>query len=361
MHSMTAHRAELGIDLAAVADNWRLACAAAPTATVAAVLKRDAYGLGLDAVAPVLARAGCRSIFVADAGEGRRVRALVPDAEIFLLDGTAAGPGEAFVPVIDSLGALALCRSAAVALLLDSGIGRVGLTEAETARLAADPGLLAGRRVALVMTQLAGFTWPDDPANRVQLAAFRAAAARLPPAPLSAATSSFAFAGPEWHLDLVRVGSALWGVRTAAVAGYDPAAVVTLTAPVVAVRRLPAGATLGYYRRRGPRPMHVATLALGYADGLPDGFTEHAAAWVDGVRAPFVAEATMSLTTIDVTDLPPGRPAPGDSVEIVGPRQDVNALGTALGLNPHRLLTAFGATLARRYRHPAATGAGAGA
>jgi alanine racemase len=177
----------------------------------------------------------------------------------------------------------------------------------------------------------------------------------------SAATSSFAFAGPEWHLDLVRVGSALWGVRTAAVAGYHPAAVVTLTAPVLAVRRLPAGATLGYYRRRGPRPMHVATLALGYADGLPDGFTEHAAAWVDGVRAPFVAEATMSLTTIDVTDLPPGRPAPGDSVEIVGPRQDVNALGTALGLNPNRLLTAFGATLARRYRHPAATGAGAGA
>jgi alanine racemase len=360
VHGMTARRAELAIDLAAVADNWRRVRDATAGAEVAAVLKRDAYGLGLDAVAPVLARAGCRSVFVADAGEGRRVRAAAPDAEVFLLDGDGAGPDEPLVPVIDSLEALARCRSGSVALLLDSGIGRAGLAEAEVARLAADPGRLAGRRVALVMTYLAGFTQPDDPANRAQLAAFRALAARLPPARLSAATSSFAFAGPEWRLDLVRVGSALWGVRTADVAGYDPAPVVALTAPVVAVRTLPAGAPLGYYRHRTPRAMRIATLALGYADGLPAGFTAAAAAFVDGARAPFVAEATMSLTTIDVSALPPGRPAPGDSVEIVGPHQDVNALGARLGLNPNRLLTAFGATLPRRYRHPA-SGDAAGA
>lgn len=348
MRRLTVHRPRMSIDLAAIAANWRRVRAAVPDAAVAAVLKRDAYGLGLAPVARALAAEGCRAFFVADAAEGRRLRRVAPDAEIFLLD-APPGASRGLVPVIASLDGLPRATPGPIALLLDSGIGRLGLTAADVARLAAEPGRLAGHDLRLVMTHLAGFTRPDDPANCGQLAAFRALAAMLPAAPLSAATSSFAFAGRTWHLDLVRVGSALFGVRTADVPGYDPAPVVRVEAPVLAVRTLAAGAPLGYYRRRVERPTRIATLALGYADGLPAGFTERAAAFVDGRPAPFVAEATMTLTTIDVSDLPPGRPAPGDLVEILGPNQDANALGAALGLNPNRLLTAFGASLRRRY------------
>lgn len=354
---MSPRRARMLVDLAAIAGNWRLVQAAVAGTAVAAVLKRDAYGLGLAAVAPRLAREGCARFFVADAPEARRLRRAVPGAEVFVIDGPdGLRPGEPFVPVIDSLAALARARPGPVALLVDSGIGRVGLTAAEVAQLA-DPARLARHPVALVMTQLAGFTRPEDPANAAQLAAFAALAAGLPPAPRSAATSSFAFAGPAWRLDLARVGSALWGVRTAPVPGYDPLPVVRIEAPVVAVRTLAPGSTLGYYRQPAARPMRVATLAIGYADGLPAGFTEQAAGFVDGSAAPFLAEATMSLSTIDVSALPPGRPAPGDLVEVVGPNQDVNALGAALGINPNRLLTGFGASLPRRYHG----GAGAGA
>lgn len=356
MRRLTAHRPRMSIDLAAVAANWRRVRAVVPDAAVAAVLKRDAYGLGLEPVAGALAAEGCRAFFVADAGEGRRLRRVAPDAEVFLLDGAGSGASRDFVPVIASLDGLARAAPGPIALLLDSGIGRLGLTAADVTRLAAEPDRLAGHDLRLIMTHLAGFTRPDDPANCGQLAAFRTLAAVLPAAPLSAATSSFAFAGRAWHLDLVRVGSALFGIRTADVPGYDPSPVVRVEAPVVAVRALAPGEPLGYYRRRVERPTRIATLALGYADGLPADFTERAVAFVDGRPAAFVAEATMTLTTIDVTGLPPGRPAPGDWVEILGPNRDANALGAALGLNPNRLLTAFGASQPRRYRP--ASGAG---
>jgi alanine racemase len=337
------------IDLAAIAANWRRVRAVVPDAAVAAVLKRDAYGLGLAPVARVLAAEGCRTFFVADADEGRRLRQVSREAEIFVLDPLGDGPAADFVAVIGSLDDLASAAPGPVALLVDSGIGRLGLTGADVAQLAAEPLRLDGRDLRLVMTQLAGFNRPDDPANRQQLAAFRALAARLPSAPLSAASSSFAFAGRPWHLDMVRVGSALFGIRTADVPGYDPEPVVQVEAPVVAVRSLAPGEALGYYRRRTDQPTRIATLALGYADGLPSGFTEHAAAFVDGQPAPFVAEATMTLTTIDVTGFPPDRPAPGDWTEVIGPNQDANAVGSMLGLNPNRLLAAFGAGLRRHY------------
>ena len=337
------------IDLAAIAANWRRVQAIVPDATVAAVLKRDAYGLGLEPVARVLVAEGADVFFVADDAEGRRLRRVAPDAEIFLLEAPDGDRTGGMVPVIGALDDLAHLAPGPVALLLDSGIGRLGLTGAEVACLAAEPWRLAGRDLRLVLTHLAGFARPDDPANREQLAAFGALAALLPRAPRSAATSSFTFAGPAWHLDLVRVGSALFGVRTADVPGYDPVPVVRVEAPVVAVRTLAPGEPLGYHRHHSDRPSRIATLGLGYADGLPPDFTAHARAYVDGQPVPFVAEATMSLTTIDVSGLPAERPVPGDFVEILGPAQDANTLGAALGLNPNRLLTAFGASLRRSY------------
>jgi alanine racemase len=352
-------RARFSVDLGAIACNWRLVCDAVPGAAVAAVLKRDAYGLGLETVTPTLVRAGCRRFFVGGAEEGRLLRRLAPGAEIYLIDGLdGARPedlaGGGMIPVIDSLEALARCGTGVetVALLVDSGIGRIGLTAAEVARLEREPRLLAGRRVALILTYLAGFARPETPENRAQLAAFRELAARLPAAPLSAATSSFAFAGPDWHLDMVRVGSALWGVRTAEVPGYDPAAVVTVEAPVVAVRDIARGDSLGYCRYRAARAMRVATLAIGYSDGLPAELAAGAVVFVGGWPVPLVAEVTMTLSTIDVGGLPPGRPTRGEMVEIVGTHADINALGAALGLNPNRLLAAFGAALPRRYINP---------
>lgn len=337
------------VDLAAVVANWRRVRAVVPHAGVAAVLKRDAYGLGLEPVARALAAEGCRVFLAADRAEALRLRRVAPDAEVLVLDPAGGAYATGLVPVVATLDGLACAPPGPVALLIDSGIGRLGLTGAEVARLADDPSLLAGRTLRLVMTQLAGYTRPEDKENRAQLAAFRALAARLPNAPLSAATSSFTFAGPDWHLDLVRVGSALFGVRTAAVPGYDPQPVVRVEAPVVAVRTLAAGEPLGYYRCRAGRPTRIATLALGYADGLPAGFTERALGYVDGRPVQFVAEATMTLATIDASGLPPGRPAPGDWVEVIGPNQDANALGARLEINPNRLLTGFGASLRRTY------------
>ncbi len=97
----------LTIDLGAITANYRLLCERAPTAEVAAVVKADAYGVGADRVAPVLAEAGCKTFFVATIGEGTTLRETVPEATIAILNGCTGGGAERckqhdLVPVLNS-------------------------------------------------------------------------------------------------------------------------------------------------------------------------------------------------------------------------------------------------------------------
>ncbi|MFD1381118.1 alanine racemase C-terminal domain-containing protein [Fodinicurvata halophila] len=126
-----------------------------------------------------------------------------------------------------------------------------------------------------------------------------------------------------------------------------------MEAPVLAVRELEAGSAIGYGGRRLERAKRAATLGLGYADGLPERFTQTCQAYVADRALDFLGSDSMTLSTLDISTLPPGRLRRGQAVEIVGPYQDVNAVGHALGINPNRVLSSFGARAARRY-HPAA-------
>jgi alanine racemase len=353
----------LTVDLDAISGNWRrLAARAAPAACGAAV-KADAYGLGAARVAPALYTAGCRAFFVAHQAEGAALRPLLPaDAALYVLHGPAPGAEDeaaatGLTPVLNSLGQIAAWRAAATrvgrplpaALQIDVGMARLGLPEAEVAALAADPGLLSGIDLRLVMAHLAVAEAPDHPSNAAALARFRAARARLPAAPASLSNSSGVFLGADYRFDLVRPGAALYGVNPGD--GPNPMRpVVRLSAPVLQLRDLNPGEAVGYgWTWTAERPARIATVALGYADGWPRTLSNRGCAFFRGARLPVVGRVSMDLVTLDVSALPEGALGAGAMVDFLTDAHGVDAVAAEARSIGYEILTRLGPRFTRRY------------
>ena len=353
----------LTIDLAALAANWRT-LAQRVAGETAAVVKADAYGIGLEPAGRALAEAGCRTFFVALPEEGLRLRAILADAVIYVLDGLVPGSAAALAaadlrpvlgsfPEIDEWAALkAAGAPTGSALHVDTGMNRLGLTPNEAAALAGDPARLAAIAPSLLMSHLACADTPDHPSNARQLDAFRVVRALMPTVPASLANSAGIFLGRDYHFGLARPGIALYGAAFAA--GARPLRpVVTLEARVLQVRDVPAGSSVGYGATETVRkPSRIAILSVGYADGYhrhassADG-RPGASVYVDGARAPVVGRVSMDLIAVDVTAFP--LVARGDWVELFGPHVPVDEVAAPAGTIGYELLTALGRRYARRY------------
>lgn len=353
-------RAVLRIDLPAIVANWRdLAARGAPGA-VAGVVKADGYGLGAAEVGRALRAAGCRHFFVAQLQEGIALRAAIgPGAMVAVLNGFPPGADgdAALVPVLNSLGDVAAHaaagRAAGVArraiLHVDTGMARLGLDAGELARLSADHALLAGLDLLYVMTHLACADEAGHPLNAAQAAHFAAACAGLPALRRSFANSSGLFLGPGFASDLARPGCALYGINPTPGAPNPMRQVVRLEVPVLQVRDIPAGASVGYGASwAAARPSRIATVAAGYADGYLRSLSGRAVADFRGRPVPLVARVSMDLTTFDVTDLP--EIAPGDRLTLIGGAgcspDEVAARAGTIG---YEILTGLGARYARDY------------
>lgn len=356
------------VDLGQVAANWRALAAHVAPAHCSAVVKADAYGLGVAAVVPALTSAGCTTFFVATVAEAAEVRALDADCVIYVLDGLVSGSGPELVEIgarpalatlDDCLEWAALCdardRVMAAALHIDTGLNRLGLSSDRVTVLAADPSLFNRIQVSLVMSHLACADQPDDAMNQRQLAAFEQLRAALPSAPASLAASDGLMLGPDYHFDLVRPGYAIYGGqptkgRTAPV---KPA--VRVQARVLQVREVAAGATVGYAAAwRAARPSRIATIAAGYADGT--GRTASASTGMTGGvigfhnrLAPIVGRVSMDLITVDVTDLGEATPKRGDFVDLIGPGLTLEAAAGASNTIGYELLTRLPRRFLRTY------------
>ena len=355
----------LTIDLDAVVANWRLLARRVAPAECAGVVKADAYGLGLDRVAPALAAAGCESFFVAQLEEAVALRALLPGARIFVLNGPIAGSEPAYaahalVPVINEIGQLARWRDEAqrreerlpLCLQVDTGMSRFGMTGGEVERVAGAPELVAGLRPVLLMSHLACADQPGHPSNEAQLARFRGIAARLRPvmrgARLSLAASSGVFLGPAFHFDLVRPGAALFGVPPTAGLPNPMRAVVRLQARVMQVRSIEAGDSVGYgatFTAAGR--MRIATVAAGYADGFLRTGSNRGAVAALGRILPIVGLVSMDSITVDATALGE-RLAAGDLVELIGVDRPLAEVAHDAGTIGYEILTALGGRYLRR-------------
>ncbi len=353
----------LTVDLAALADNWRAMAMRAGTAT-AAVVKGDAYGLGIAEAVPALATAGCDTFFVALPEEGRRVRAAAPDATIYVLGGLIGGP-DAYVaaglrPVLNSGAEVAEWRAArtggalpGAALHVDTGMNRLGLRPDEFGALAGDRNAVDALGLTLVMSHLACADSPAHPLNAAQLAAFREVRALLPGVPASLANSAGIFLGPDYAFDLVRPGVALYGGSAVNGPPNPMRPVVTLEARILQIRDVPAGETVGYGAAEAvSRPSRIAVVGVGYADGYlrRAGATDArrgASGSLRGRTVPLVGRVSMDLMAFDVTEVPGA--ARGDWIELLGPHIAIDDVAVAAETIGYELLTGLGRRYARTY------------
>ena len=126
--------------------------------------------------------------------------------------------------------------------------------------------------------------------------------------------------------------------------------VVRLQGRVIQVREVEAGDTVGYGAGwRAPGPRRIATVAVGYADGFLRGLSDRAVAFADGTPVPLVGTVSMDTATFDVTDAPDGTAAPGGFIDLIGPRNPVDALAAQAGTIGYEILTGLGRRFARRY------------
>ncbi len=353
MTHVSPTRPVLSVDLLAIAENFRLIRSAVAPAEVAAVVKADAYGLGARVVARALTAAGCKAFFVAHMEEGLDLRQDLPQATIFVLNGFLAAQASHFTagklsPVISSLPQLEAWLATGIAipyaLHVDTGMARLGLSvaEAQTASNFAKPTLL--------ISHLACADDATDAHNREQLAAFQAVSRRFPNAWTSLAASGGCFLGAEYACDLVRPGIALYGGNPRKNGENPMRGVATLTAPILQVRSIDRGDTVGYgatYVASGPRRLAVA--ALGYADGLMRTLSNRGHGVVNGIRCPIVGRVSMDLVTLDVSECPPALAQPGTPVEFIGPNQPIDELARAAGTLPYEIFTRLGSRIIRHY------------
>lgn len=365
--SKSAAAAQLTIDLGALSDNYLSLAARAAPATTAAVVKADAYGLGVGPVAQALVRSGCANFFVATLAEALDLRGLIgPEPKVYVLNGLHAGSerecAEAgIVPVLNTLGqarrwevfAADCGERLAAAIQIDSGMSRLGLSAGEVAILSRDRAFFASVALDLVMSHLACADTPDHEANLRQTRAFEALADQLPPAPRSLANSGGIFLGEPFRNDLVRAGVSLYGGEPN-VRGFAPMRpVVSLQAKVLQLRDIEQGQGVGYGLTYTPEgPATLATIGVGYADGWPRSLSNRGAAYFAGARLPIVGRVSMDSLTLDVTALSRlgVRLAEGDQVELLGERQSLEDVADQAGTIAYEILTSLGRRYYRRYR-----------
>lgn len=350
---MTAGGARVEVDRAAIESNLRhvLAEMGGGSPEVCAVLKSDAYGHGIEHVLPLMLAAGVPAVGIVSNSEARLIRDLGFHGRILRV--RAATPAEARealpLAVEEWLGGAAHARALAgvaeaagesipVHLALNStGLSKESLdlgasgAEAELAGIVASGGLDV-RGIA------AHFPREDARDVREGLSAFRADADRVLEAlgpdraagvQRHCATSFAALEVPESRLELVRIGAALYGDSSAAAPWQRSA--MRIVSEISTVCRYPAGRTVGYERRhRLDAETRIATVPLGYGDGIPRALGGRGRALVGGRHVPIVDHLAMNTLAIDVTDVPGA--GPGDEVVLLGRQGDAELDGAALEL-----------------------------
>ena len=317
------------------------------------VVKANAYGHGAVAVSHVLVATGVDRLAVATLGEALELRAGGIGAPVLVLGytpGTLAASAvdqEITLAVVDvetaqaiALAAHAAGKRARVHLKVNTGMNRLGVAPSEAAALLAVMQELAGLEVEGIFTHFATSDTDRDYAE-VQFGVFAAlleelAAAGLRPPIAHAANSAAVLTMPHTHLEMVRCGITLYGLApdeddTPLPAGFIPA--LSWKAQVAQVRVLQAGDPVSYGREFvADRPMTVATVPVGYADGFPRRPYTWKSVLIHGQAAPILGRVCMDQCVVDVTEIAAQESVrQGDEVIIIGKQREAEISASEAG------------------------------
>jgi alanine racemase len=350
----------LTIDIDAIVANYKLLRSKVTPSECATVVKGDAYGCGIDQVTTALSRAGCQTFFVAHLSEARRVRAIAPEAVIYVLNGFSAAAGPGFVetyarPVINSLVELAEWDhfvetagfTGSAALHVDTGMNRLGLTIEEAAAIAAQIRS-ESHHIALLMSHLACADRPEHRLNDQQIRQFREIRSLFRGISSSLANSSGVFLDASAHCDVVRPGIALYGGNPTPGKPNPMRPVIELKAHIIQVRNVAKGAVVGYGATwTAKRDSRIAVIAAGYADGIARAaaITEGAKpreVLVAGRRCRIVGRVSMDLLALDVSDLPVSAVRRDQMVTLIGEDLSLDEVAGQAGTISYEVLTGLG-------------------
>ncbi|MEL7540378.1 MAG: alanine racemase [Pseudomonadota bacterium] len=348
------------IHLANIADNWRTLQAAQSSGVTGAVIKADAYGHGLTQVAETLHDAGCDHFFVAHGHEAEVTRAtLGSHPNIYVLNGPS--PDEealyrenALIPVINSSFQFRTMADWLVdgvkmprgfALHFDTGMNRLGLPMADAAEIASAS---ESQAPVLIMSHLACAEDAQETMNAHQAELLDSVTAAFPGVPISLANSGGVWLGADYHHALSRPGIALYG-GGAAPDGTQLKPGMTLSAPILQVRQIETGETVGYNATwRAEKRTLVATLAIGYGDGFPRSASNKGFATLGQCRCPILGRVSMDLITIDVSDAA-DLARPGVYAQLIGPEAPLEEQAALAGTIGYELTTGLTPRVKRIY------------
>lgn len=350
----------LQINLSAIRSNWRLLRDRFQGQFCGAVIKANAYGLGFAPVAQALYSEGCRHFFVATFDEGVQVKRLLPSpARIYVLQGCKRGTEKYFVergliPVLSSLPMVERWLSLAAddvkrcVIKVNSGMNRLGLAPAELQRVLCDERLPSAG-LQMLMSHMACADEPQNPLNQEQLRRFTqmadSCAQVVPAVQLSLANSATVFLPAAFHFDVARPGIALYGSGNGLLSP-----VVSLYLPVLQVRDLSAGETVGYGATfRAPQDMRIAIVSGGYADGILRSLSNITHGWYHA-KLPLLGRVSMDSCVFDVSALSQSQlPQEGELIELLGEHRSIDEVAAEAGTVSYELLTHLGHRLERRY------------
>lgn len=346
-------RAWVDIDLDALVRNAR-SYRAMTGVPLLPMLKADGYGVGALMVARALAEVEPWGYGVATVDEARELHlnGVVRPVVVFtplvptMIEFVNAVVARPTVADVEGLKAWLAQGVGPFHLEIDTGMSRSGIVWDDDHALAATRNLLGdapGWEGVFTMFHSAE---KDPAATAEQWRRFQRAIGALGrrPALVHAAASAAGAYGAAYAGDLTRPGIHLYGGR---VSGLDSVPVVSVRARVVAVRRVSAGTTVGYDRTwRAPNQTTVATLAIGYADGVHRSLSNGGAVELLGQRVRIVGRVTMDHTMLDAGDLPV---AIGDVATLFGGLVTLEEQAALAGTVSYELLTALGPRLPRRY------------
>jgi len=358
------------IDLSAIRKNVRnLVALAGNGAGICAVVKADGYGHGAGPVARACLDSGASSLAVALVDEGVALRRSGIVEPILVLGytgeegaGRAAAWGLSVVAVSEDnaryIASEAKLRGkpARIHLKIDTGMSRLGLSPEEAAAAAAEIYAMPGAILEGVCSHFADSDAADGAFATLQLSRFNEAVAAIERAGVRGfarhmANSAAFIHMPEARLDMARPGIAIYGLRasTQRACPFEPVPAMALKARVVQVRTVPAGETVGYGRTfRAARDSRIATLPLGYADGVSRALSNRGSVGFGSGRAPMVGTICMDQLMVDLTDLP--EEGPGSVATIFGPGgPPVSELADLLGTIDYEVVCDVSGRIPRIY------------
>lgn len=375
---MLGSRGTAHIDLEALRENVAVVRRVASGLSCIAVVKADAYGHGAVPIARALVETGVEQLAVVTVAEGVELRDAGIDQPILLLGGfhslpeAQAASERDLTPTLHHAEGLGRIREVArararpwrVQLKVDTGMRRMGLDPADVEETLGELSGASEVELEGIYTHLACADDPDPTFSRSQLAQFREVLARAADRGLTPPQVHFensaALLDPAAlrealpEATAVRPGLMLYGARPSGHLDVDLSPVMSLRAPIVNLREIASGDTVGYGATyRAPHPTRVATLPLGYADGVPCALANRGVVWIRGARHRIVGRVSMDYVTVDIGD---SNVVIGDTAVFFGRAEDggrepvipVEEVAECAGTIPYEILVRVGQRIQRQ-------------